>query len=199
MATKIVVVLGHPDSGSLCGAIARAYAVGAKAGGAVVREINLGELTFDPVLRHGYRDVQPLEPGLAEAQESIAWADRVVFVYPNWWGSMPALLKGFIDRVFLPGYAFKYRENSQLWDRLLAGRQGRLLVTMDSPPWYYRWVVGQPGHRMMRRAILGFSGIKPVRTSVFGPVRRSSADVRAAWLRQARELGGRDARQVRRS
>ncbi len=193
MAATIAVVLGHPDSGSLCGAIARAYVEGARSGGATVREINLGEMAFDPVLRHGYREVQPLEPDLVEAQEAIAWAEQVVFVYPNWWGSMPALLKGFIDRVFLPGYAFKYRPNSQLWDRLLAGRRGRLLVTMDSPPWYYRWVVGQPGHRMMRGAILGFSGIKPVRTSVFGPVRRSSADVRAVWLRQARELGERDA------
>ncbi|MCB0926200.1 MAG: NAD(P)H-dependent oxidoreductase, partial [Mycobacterium sp.] len=159
MTTNIVVVLGHPDSESLCGAIARAYSEGARSAGAAVREINLGEMTFDPVLRHGYRGVQPLEPDLVAAQEAIAWAGQVVFVYPNWWGSMPALLKGFVDRVFLPGFAFTYRENSQLWDRLLAGRRGRLLVTMDSPPWYYRWVVGQPGHRMMRRAILGFSGI----------------------------------------
>lgn len=197
MPTNIAVVLGHPDSGSLCGAIARAYAEGARAGGAAVREINLGEMIFDPVLRHGYREVQPLEPDLAGAQEAITWSDQVVFVYPNWWGSMPALLKGFIDRVFLPGYAFKYRAKSQLWDRLLAGRRGRLLVTMDSPPWYYRWVVGQPGHRMMRRAILGFSGITPVSTSVFGPVRSASAEARSGWLRQARALGERDARHGR--
>lgn len=197
MPTNIAVVLGHPDSGSLCGAIARAYAEGARAGGAAVREINLGEMIFDPVLRHGYREVQPLEPDLAGAQEVITWSEQVVFVYPNWWGSMPALLKGFIDRVFLPGYAFKYRANSQLWDRLLTGRRGRLLVTMDSPPWYYRWVVGQPGHRMMRRAILGFSGITPVSTSVFGPVRSASAEARSGWLRQARALGERDARHGR--
>lgn len=197
MPTNIAVVLGHPDSGSLCGAIARAYAEGARAGGAAVREINLGEMIFDPVLRHGYREVQPLEPDLAGAQEAITWSDQVVFVYPNWWGSMPALLKGFIDRVFLPGYAFKYRANSQLWDRLLAGRRGRLLVTMDSPTWYYRWVVGQPGHRMMRRAILGFSGVTPVSTSVFGPVRSASAEARSGWLRQARALGERDARHGR--
>lgn len=78
MPTNIAVVLGHPDSGSLCGAIARAYAEGARAGGAAVREINLGEMNFDPVLRHGYREVQPLEPDLAGAQEAITWSDQVV-------------------------------------------------------------------------------------------------------------------------
>jgi len=194
MTTNIAVILGHPDTESLCGAIARAYAEGARSGGAAVREVNLGAMTFDPVLRHGYRVVQPLEPDLVDAQQTISWADQVVFVYPNWWGSMPALLKGFIDRVFLPGYAFKYRENSQFWDRLLAGRRGRLFVTMDSPRWYYRWVMGRPGHRMMRGAILGFSGVKPVPVAGFGPVRRSSADIRSGWLRQARALGLRDAR-----
>lgn len=66
---------------------------------------------------HEGREVQPLEPDLAGAQEAVSWSDQVVFVDPNWWGSMPALLKGFIDRVFLPGYAFKDRANSPLRDR----------------------------------------------------------------------------------
>jgi putative NADPH-quinone reductase len=178
---------------SYCGAIARAYAEGARSAGAEVREINLGDLSFDPVLRHGYNEAQALEPDLVEAQEAIRWADVLVFAYPNWWGSMPALLKGFVDRVFLPGFAFKSRENSQLWDRLLAGRSARLLVTMDSPHWYYRLVVRQPGHQMMRRAILGFSGVKPVRTAVFGPIRKSTDAARAGWLTRAGSLARRDA------
>lgn len=156
-------------------------------------EINLGELRFDPVLWHGYNGIQPLEPDLLEAQESIRWADVLVFAYPTWWGSPPALLKGFFDRVFLPGFAFKYRENSRLWDRLLSGRSARLLVTMDTPHWYYRWVVHQPGHQMMRRAILGFSGVKPVRKAVFGVVRGSTEAARGEWLARARTLGERDA------
>lgn len=193
-ARNVAVILGHPDSTSLCGALARTYAEGARAAGASVREINLGDLTFDPVLRHGYREAQALEPDLVAAQETISWADTLVFVYPTWWGSVPAVLKGFVDRTFLPGFAFKYRENSSLWDRLLTGRTARLLVTMDSPPWYYRWVVRQPGHQMMRRAILGFSGVKPVRTTAFGPVRRSSDQARDQWLDRARTLGEQDVR-----
>lgn len=191
--TKILVLLGHPDVESYCGAIARAYAEGARAAGAEVREINLGELTFDPVLWQGYKEVQALEPDLVGAQEAIAWADVLVFAYPNWWGTVPALLKGFVDRVFLPGFAFRYRENSPMWDRLLTGRSARLLVTMDSPHWFYRLVVRQPGHQMMRRAILGFSGVKPVRTSVFGPIRTSGDAARDGWLTRAGALGRGDA------
>lgn len=192
--TNVALILGHPDPGSFSSAIARAYAEGARARGATVREINLAGIGFDPVLWHGYNEVQELEPGLVEAQQTIQWADLLVIAYPTWWGAAPALLKGFIDRVFLPGFAFRYRENSKFWDKLLAGRSARLLVTMDTPGWYYRWVVGQPGHRMMGRSILGFSGVKPVRISRFGAVRGSSADTRRRWLDQARELGERDAR-----
>ena len=103
---------------------------------------------------------------------------------------LPALLKGFIDRVFLPGFAFKYRKDSPWWDRLLAGRSARLLVSMDTPPWYYRWVYRMPGHHEMRRTILEFCGIKPVRISQFGPVKGSTEAQRAKWL----ETAGRAAR-----
>lgn len=192
-ATKIAVLLGHPDGTSLCASIARAYADAARTAGAEVREIDLAELSFDPVLRHGYKEIQALEPDLIEAQEVIRWADVLVFAYPTWWGTVPALLKGFVDRAFVPGFAFKYREDSRFWDRLLSGRSARLLVTMDSPHWYYRFVVGQPGHRMMSTAVLGFCGVKPVRKAVFGPVRTSTATARDRWLVRAAALGQRDA------
>jgi len=169
--------------------MAHAYRQGASAAGAEVRFLALGDLAFDPILHHGYRQIQPLEPDLEAAQADIAWAGHLVWVYPIWWGGLPALLKGFLDRVFLPGFAFKYRPDSALWDRLLAGRSAELLVTMDSPPWYYRWVQRQPGHRQMKKAILEFSGIKPVRVHSFGPVVRSSGAARAGWVAQARELG----------
>jgi len=191
--TKIAVLLGHPDVESYCGAIARAYVDAARSAGAEVREITLADLSFDPVLWHGYNEIQTLEPDLVDAQDTIRWADVLVFAYPTWWGTAPALLKGFVERVFLPGFAFKYRENSRFWDRLLDGRSARLLVTMDTPHWYYRLVVRQPGHQMMRRSILGFSGVKPVRTTVFGPIRNSSAPARDRWLARAASLGRRDA------
>ena len=185
---RVLVILGHPDRDSFCGALADAYSEAAIAAGDAVRRINLGELQFDPVLWQGYRQVQPLEPDLQQAQADILWANHLVFVYPNWWGTMPALLKGFIDRTFLPGFAFKYHRDDPFWDRLLAGRSAQLLVTMDTPNWYYRWFFKMPGHEQMRRTILEFCGVKPVRIKVFSPVRQATPEQRSRWLQQVQQL-----------
>ncbi len=185
---RVLVILGHPDRDSFCGALATAYREAAIAAGDAVRRIDLGELQFDPVLWQGYRQVQPLEPDLQQAQADILWAEHLVFVYPNWWGTMPALLKGFIDRTFLPGFAFKYHRDDPFWDRLLAGRSAQLLVTMDTPTWYYRWFFKMPGHEQMRRTILEFCGVKPVRIQVFSPIRSASDAQRSRWLQQVQRL-----------
>ena len=189
MNMKILLIHGHPDKESFCFALAQAYKSGALSAGAEVREINIGDLKFNPNLAHGYRKITVLEDDLIKAQDSIKWAEHLVFVYPTWWGTMPALLKGFIDRTFLPGFAFKYRDNSPWWDRLLAGRTARLIVTMDAPVWFYRLVYGKPGHNAMKKMILEFCGIKPVRITSFGSVKRSSAKQRASRLDKARGIG----------
>lgn len=189
MSKRILVILGHPVTDSFCGALSKSYIGGAQAAGNEVRFIALGDMAFNPVLRNGYAIAQELEPDLAGARAMITWAQHIVFVYPVWWGAMPALLKGFIDRVFLPGFAFKYREGSQFLDRLLSGRSAHLLVTMDTPPWYFRWVYRMPGHNQMKRTILEFSGIKPVAITSFGPIKGSSQQKREGWLDQAKAHG----------
>lgn len=191
MSKRILVILGHPSEDGLGGALALSYAKGAEASGHAVRRIVLGRLTFDPVLRDGYATIQALEPDLVAAQEAMAWAEHIVFVYPVWWGSMPALLKGFFDRILLPGFAFSFREGSPMVDGLLAGRSAHLLVTMDTPPWYYRWVYRMPGHNQMKRTILGFCGIKPVTVSSFGPVKDSRPGARERWQARAFRYGAR--------
>jgi NAD(P)H dehydrogenase (quinone) len=185
---NITVILGHPDASSFCNAIAEKYAASARAAGHTVKLFKLGEIDFDPVLRHGYNKRQELEPALLEIREAISWAQHLVFVYPTWWGSMPAILKGMFDRIFLPGYAFKYRKNSSWWDRLLVGRSAHAIVTMDTPPWFYRLVYTMPGHHQIRKTILEFCGIKPVRITSFGPVRDASEVRRSKWLLKVERL-----------
>lgn len=192
MGKRVLVINGHPSAISLSGAMASAYVAGAREAGHEVRQIELGNLQFDPVLHQGYGQEQALEPDLQELQAHIQWAEHLVFAYPIWWGGIPALLKGMFDRVFLPGFAFKYRKGSAFWDRLLKGRSARLLVLMDTPPWYFRWVYRMPGHHQMKRTILEFCGIRPVRISEFGPVRGSQSMQRDQWLAKARQLGLRD-------
>lgn len=189
MNKKILVILGHPDDDSFCGSIAQAYVDGAMESGTEIRALKLGELKFDPVLWNGYNKIQALEPDLVKAQELIRWSEHIVLVYPNWWGSMPALMKGFFDRVFLPGFAFKYGEGTSLPEKLLTGRTAHLLVCMDTPAWYYRWVFHRPGHNQMKRTILEFCGIKVRKISEFAPIKGSSQVQRAEWIAAVRQLG----------
>jgi len=130
-----------------------------------------------------------LEPELIHAQELIRKATHLVWVYPTWWATFPAIMKGFIDRVFLPGFAFKYWKDSLFWDKLLTGKSARLLVTMDTPPWYYRWVYGAPGHKAIKKGVLEFCGISPVSVSTFGPVKSASKEKIQTWLRKVYQLG----------
>jgi NAD(P)H dehydrogenase (quinone) len=186
---SILILNGHPDSESYCSALANSYALGAKEAGHSVRTIHIRDLEFDPSLRFGYRNRTELEPALLEAQQAIKDAQHIVFVYPNWWGTFPSLLKGFIDRVFLPGFAFKYRSNSPLWDKLLTGKSARLLVTLNTPPWFYRLFYRSPGHHAIKKCVLQFCGINPVRITEFGIIKTANADKRKKWLDLAKNLG----------
>lgn len=186
---NILVISGHTNSQSLCHSLAQAYAAGAQASAHTVQVLHLGSLQFQPQLPNGFRDPLPLEPDLQDAQRLITWAQHIVWVYPIWWGLYPPVMKGFIDRVFLPGFAFKYRNNSPFWDRYLKGKSARLLVTMDAPGWYNRWISGRPGILALKRMTLEFSGINPVRYTVFDRVRfRTPAEIKD-WLAKAEALG----------
>ena len=188
MPQRILVILGHPSTSSLCCALADTYTHRAKSAGHDVRVLRLGQLTFDPVLHHGYTQIQPLEPDLLSAQSDILWATHLTFVFPIWWGGIPALMKGFLDRIFLPGFAFKYRAGKAFPDKLLSGRTAHLLVTLDTPPWYYRWFYRMPGLHQMRKTTLEFCGIKPIKTLMFGPLLGCTAAQRDKWLKKAGTL-----------
>ena len=188
MTRRILLILGHPASTSFCYALASAYRESASRAGHEVRTLYLGELSFDPVLHHGYAQVQALEPDLLMAQSDILWADHLTFIFPIWWGGIPALMKGFIDRVFLPGFAFKYRKGKAFPDKLLKGRTAHLLVALDTPPWYYRWFYHMPGLHQMRKTTLELCGIRPIKTIMFGPVLGSTAAQRDKWLKKAGTL-----------
>ncbi|MBI3545535.1 MAG: NAD(P)H-dependent oxidoreductase [Gammaproteobacteria bacterium] len=188
MPKKILVILGQPQRQSYGGALAQAYIDGAKQAGAEVKELYLGDLKFNPCAAGG-PPTGELEPELLHAQAAIKWAEHLVFVYPIWWGTIPALLKGFIERVFLPGFAVNFRKNSPLWDKLLSGRSARLIVTLNTPSWVYRWYFGRPGHNTMKKTILQFCGITPVRITEIGPIKDSTEEKRKKWLQQVHLLG----------
>ena len=186
---KTFIINGHPDKESFCFALAESYKKGADSAGADCKLVHLIDLEFNPILTFGYRKISELEPDLVKMQQEILAADHLVLVYPNWWATFPALLKGFLDRVLVPGFAFKYREDSPFWDKLLAGKTARMIVTMDTPKWYYFLMNKNAGYNAMRIGVLEFCGIKPVKITSFAQVKSSDEAKRKKWLAEVEELG----------
>jgi len=186
---KMLIITGHPDAESFNFALADAYEKGARQSGAEVQRINIRDLDFNLNLQFGYRKRTELEPDLLQAQEQIKWAEHLVWIYPVWWGSVPAIMKGFLDRVLLPGYAFKKRAGSVWWDKFLSNRSARLICTLDQPGWFYRLVNGMPSHHAMKKLTMGFIGVSPVRITTIAPLRLSTDQFRKKWLEKVERLG----------
>jgi len=186
---RTLIIMGHPDKNSFSKKIADEYERGALEKGSEVRRVNLIDLRFDPILRQGYRVIQPLEPDLLEMQNLIKWCNQIVFVYPIWWSAPPAILKGFLDRVLLPSFAFKYREDSDLWDKLLVGRRGRIIVTSDAPVWFLYLNYFHPAVNMMKKAVLEFCGISPVSVTSFGGIKNTDQKKREEILYKVYRIG----------
>lgn len=194
MAKRVAIIQGHPDpaGGHLCHALADAYADGARAAGHAVRRIEVARLDV-PVLRTQAEFERGAAPtSLAEAQDAIRWAEHLVIVFPLWLGTMPALLKAFLEQTLRPGFAFEYGARGFPKKRL-AGRSARIVVTMGMPALVYRWYFGAHGLRGMERNILRFVGIRPIRESLFGMVEAVSDDKRRGWLARMAALGRRGA------
>ena len=191
MEKKILIINGHPDHESFCVGVSNAYKKGVLNSNAKVREIDIRSLDFNPNLEFGYRKRAELEPDLIKAQEAVSWANHIVWIFPVWWGSYPAIMKGFIDRVFLPGFAFKKRENSIWWDKHLTGKSARVILTLDQPSWYFRWINGRPTYFSMKKLFLQFVGIQKVKFTTIGSLRLSTDEYRKKWLQKVEVMGGR--------
>ncbi len=189
----LLVVLAHPSPDSLSDALAEAYVQGARAAGAEVELLPLRDLEFDPYLREGFSGAQELEPDLRNAQLAIERAAHVAWFFPTWWAGAPALLKGFVDRTFLPGWSFVYRRNQALPDALLKGRSARVVTTMDSPNyWYWLWHRSSV-HTSFVNATLRFVGFGPIACTTFFDQRTRSPEQRQRWLERMEKIGRTDA------
>lgn len=184
---KIVVINANPKSDSLCKSIAQHYSrvAGIKH---ELKHIDIADMNFELNLHQGYEKILPLEPDLLHFQQMIQWCDHVVIISPVWWGNIPAKFKGVIDRTFLPGFAFKYKNTQGGVEKLLAGRTSELIFTLDSPPFWYKYVQGNLIYKQLKSAVLGFSGIKNVSSTYFGPVLSSTEERRGKWLRKVQRL-----------
>lgn len=186
---NILVINGHPNPSSFNAALAQAYVQGAKAVGARVDELVIANLQFNPNLQYGYQKRMELEPDLLMAWEKIQAADHLVWIHPVWWGGLPAITKGFIDRLFLPGMAFKYRDNSVWWDKLLRGKTAHIITTLDQPGWFYYWFFGNPSVNQLKKSTLEFCGIDVKKVSYIGPIRGAKPEKLETWLKKVARFG----------
>lgn len=193
MGKHILMIQGHPDASQrhLCHSLEDAYVQGATAAGHEIQRINVATLDF-PILRSQLEWEQGLlPPSLAQAQAAIKWAEHMVFFFPLWLGDMPALLKGFLEQVARPGFAFSREGKNPLANKGLTGRSARVVVTMGMPATIYRWYFRAHSIKSLERNILGFVGIAPVNETLIGMVGNMESEPAKKWLAKLEKLGER--------
>lgn len=185
---KILIIDGHPNEDSLCYSLAEGYLKGSKTRNVVVNKIRIADLQFNPNLRYGYQKRTELEKDLLDAYELIKNADHMVWIHPVWWGGLPAITKGFIDRLFLPGFTYRPIPNSYKNEGLLKGKTARIIATLDQPGWYYRLFSKAPSEHQLKDS-LKLCGVGPVKVSYIGIVKCSSEAKRKKWIEEVETLG----------
>ena len=185
---KIAIIVGHPLADTFCEALGEAYLRGAQAGGHSAELFKLGRMKFD-LLREGYRRPQPMEADLAAARDVFLACDHVAFIFPLWCGDMPALMKGFIERLVQPELLKVQESGDEANWKVYWGKSARVIMTMGMPGWFYRFYYGAHALKLLRRNILHFLGIKPVRSKIFGMITAVSDDRRKAWLLEVEAMG----------
>lgn len=191
MRKSVVIIQGHPDASPqrFCRHFADAYAWSAREAGHIVEMIDIAGLEF-PLLRTkaDYENGRT-PPALLRAQECLMAADHIVLIFPLWLGDMPALVKGFLEQLLRPGFAYQGNMGDGKFRKLLKGKSARIVVTMGMPAVIYRAYFGAHGLKNLRRNILSFCGIGPIRETLIGLIEQKNPKSRQKWLARAKALG----------
>jgi NAD(P)H dehydrogenase (quinone) len=185
--SQIAIVVGHARRDSYCESLGEAYRRGAAAGGHQATLFVTSKMTFDPILHEGFIKIQPLESDLQAAHDAIRDADHLVLIFPLWLGTLPAIFKGFLERVLQPDLVEPSKKGKFI--KIFNGKSARVIMTMGMPGFIYRWYFGAFALRMLKRNILGFIGVSPVRSTIHGMIEAVSQEKRQSWLADAEAMG----------
>jgi putative NADPH-quinone reductase len=188
---RILVINGHPDPGKehLGDALIAAYAAGAQSAGHTVEILHVAQLEFPLVRSKEAWEKEAPCPDIASAQLALYRATHILLIYPLWLGDMPAVLKGFLEQVLRPGFAFSALDGSGFPEKKLTGKSARIVVTMGMPAFVYRWYFGAHSLKNLKRNILAFCGIGPIRSTLLGMVESTNPEPRRKALRTLEQLG----------
>ncbi|MNB70619.1 hypothetical protein D3C81_270000 [compost metagenome] len=168
-----LIVYAHPSRESLNGAFLEAVLQGIRqsGGNGETEVLDLYAEEFNPVLVYGKerrrRDMH-LDPELEKNREQITRADRIVFIYPIFWGRPPAMLLGYIDRMFASNFAFRNRPNRAYPEGLLKGKSAICISTMKGPAHYPLLLLNNANKVLMKRGLFHYVGIRKVKFFEFG-------------------------------
>jgi putative NADPH-quinone reductase len=184
---KVLSVLGHQRPGSFCHALSATAADQLRAAGHEVVFHDLYQEAFDPILPDGeIAKGAPPDAVVARHCRELAEADGYVVVHPNWWGQPPAVLKGWIDRVFRQGVAYEFSPQGVVG--LLAGKSAVVLSTSNTPRDDELRLYGDPLENLWKNCIFGFCGVKDFHRRNFESMVMSTPEQRADWLLEAAEI-----------
>ena len=189
---SILLLLAHPEPGSLNHAIAGECQAALLSMGHRVQYHDLYAERFDPILPgQEVPKTATVDNVIAQHCRELSKADGIVVVHPNWWGQPPAILKGWIDRVVRPGVAYRFDEGDGgegIPVGLLQARTAVIFNTGNTSLSREKAVFGDPLERLWRDCVFGLCGVTDVRRRLFGVVVTSTLDERAAWLAEVRQL-----------
>jgi putative NADPH-quinone reductase len=187
---NISVILGHPKKGSFCHAIAETVVQTLTANGHEPRFHDLYAEGFDPLLRHEEMPKDALlDPEIRKHCGEIAVADGIVVIHPNWWGQPPAILKGWIDRIIRPGFAYEFvaGDGGEGVPRgLLKAKAAIVFNTSNTGREREQDVFGDPLETIWKNCVFGLCGVTNVYRRTFSIVVTSTGELRKQWLEEAR-------------
>ncbi len=172
---NVLLIDGHPDDGRFSSHLLDLYEQALPSEYTVTR-IAVRDMSFTPILRHGYLKRTDWEPDIQSLAEKFDACDHAVFAFPMWWGAEPAELKGLIDRLFLPGFMYQFHDKGALWDKYLEGRSADVIATMDTPPFFLRLLYKNSIIHRWKGQVLGFVGFQPVRFLACGAIKDGGAE-----------------------
>lgn len=184
---KVVIVFNHPYEGSFGNAILNAVTKGLKNANHEVDLMHLDNDGFNPVMSKAdlkaFVEHKPVDPQVIDYNERLEKADHLVFIFPIWWDLMPAMTKGFVDRVLTPGVVYDHHPRGFGLVPLLKNLKGvTVITTMNKPKIMYSLLIGNLIKKAMLKSVFKTMGYKNLKWISYNMVKSVSQEKRVKWL-----------------